>query len=52
MKEGKRPGEQVPLNLITIYFKLLIFNISNKFQTKETIDRKLNSNIEEKLKLN
>lgn len=44
-------SDYVHINLIAIYFKLFIFNISTKFQTGETMDRKLNSNIEENLKL-
>lgn len=49
--EKDERSDYVHLNLIAIYFKLFIFNISTKFQTGKTMDRKLNSNIEENLKL-
>lgn len=48
----KNAEKNVHLNQINIYFKFLIFNLSNKFQTGDTIHRKLNSNIEENLKIN
>ena len=50
--QKKNAEKNVHLNQINIYFKFLIFNLSNKFQTGDTIHRKLNSNIEENLKIN